>query len=488
MALSISIEKLISGNVVENQRIEYKKGWDPEPILHSICAFANDFEGYSGGYIVIGVDAIKGIPQFPILGIDINDIDRIESEVLEYCKKCITPSYVPSIEVVEYDGKKLIVLWVYQGYDKPYECLEHVYSKESKTKKCYIRKGSSTIIANQSEIKELMRSAELVPFDDRINRKATINDLKPSLIREYLSNINSDLINRFDEIGFVDICKSLHIVDGPREDLRPKNIGLLMFNDRPEKFLPYSYIVIDYIPDPAGDGIITKEFYGPIDRQLKDAIQYIKNNYIEKKITKIQNKTESVTTFNYPEEFVDEILPNAILHKDYQIGEPITVRITSDRIEVTSFPGFDSSITDEKINNKNFISRKYRNKRIAEFLRELELIEAKNTGIPKVIRALKHNNSPELEFETNDTREYLTVIVKKNLGFINEIHSDSEETNKTLKVKDRIISALSEKPMTMTEIARFLDYETVPNSVKKAVSTLIKNDVIYRKDNKYYLK
>jgi len=140
MALSISIEKLINGNVVENQRIEYKKGWDPEPILHSICAFANDFEGYSGGYIVIGVDAINGIPQFPILGIDNNDIDRIESEVLEYCKKCITPSYVPSIEVVEYDGKKLIVLWVYQGYDKPYECLEHVYSKESKTKKCYIRK------------------------------------------------------------------------------------------------------------------------------------------------------------------------------------------------------------------------------------------------------------------------------------------------------------------------------------------------------------
>ena len=142
-----------------------KKGWDPEPILHSICAFANDFEGYSGGYIVIGVDAINGIPQFPILGIDINDIDRIESEVLEYCKKCITPSYVPSIEVVEYDGKKLIVLWVYQGYDKPYEYLEHVDSKESKTKKCYIRKGSSTIIANPSEIKDSLFSGGILTFN-----------------------------------------------------------------------------------------------------------------------------------------------------------------------------------------------------------------------------------------------------------------------------------------------------------------------------------
>lgn len=484
MALPISADKLINGTIVENQRIEYKTGWDPEPILHSICAFANDFEGYSGGYIIIGVTAINGVPQFPIAGLDINSVDKIQGEILEYCKKCIIPNYVPSIEVVDYDNKKIIVLWIYQGYDKPYECLEHIYLKESKNRKCYIRKGSSTMVAIPSEIKELIRNSELVPFDDRINRKATINDLKPSLIREYLSDINSDLLNRFDEVGFLDICKSLHIVDGPNEDLRPKNIGLLMFNDRPEKYLPYSYIVVDYIPDPAGNGIITKELYGPIDRQLKDAIQYIKNNYIEKKITKISNRTESITTYNYPEEFIDEILPNAILHKDYQIGEPITVRITNDSIEITSFPGFDSSITEEKIKNKNFISRKYRNKRIAEFLRELELIEAKNTGIPKVMRALRQNNSPELQFETNESREYLTVIAKNNpIFFMNKVDEPG-----FLKVDMKVVNALRKGPMTMIEISRELGHLNTPNSVKMAVKKLVDNNIIIKENKKYYLK
>lgn len=426
MLLPISIEKLINGKIAKNQRIEYKEGWDPEPIIHSICGFANDFEGYSGGYIIIGVKANNGIPVFPIQGLEINKIDRIQGEIVEYCKKCITPSYVPNIEVIDYNEAKLIVLWAYQGYDKPYEALENVYAKGSKSKKCYIRKGSSTLIANNTERNELIRSVELVPFDDRINRKAIINDLKPSLIREFLSDIDSELVTRFDEIGFVDICKSLHIVDGPEEDLRPKNVGLLLFNDRPEKFLPYSYIVVDYIPDPTGDGIITKTFYGPIYRQLKDAIQYIKNNYIEKLIIKVPNQTESYSVYNYPNEVLDELLPNAILHKDYQIGEPITVRITKEYIEITSFPGIDFTISDQKVKDLNLISKKYRNKRIAEFLRDLELIEAKNTGIPKVKRALSMNNSKPLEIDMDSNREYVSIKV-----FINEQFNKIDLKNET---------------------------------------------------------
>lgn len=184
--------------------------------------------------------------------------------------------------------------------------MENVYVKGSKNKKCYIRKGSSTLVANTSEKNELLRSVELIPFDDRINRKASMLDLKPSLIREFLSEVRSELFYNFDDMPFVDLCKSLYIVDGPEEDLRPKNVGLLMFNDRPEQFLNNSYIVVDYIPDPTGDGIITKTFYGPICRQLKYAIQYIKNNYIEKLIMKIPNQTESKTIYNYPNEVLDD--------------------------------------------------------------------------------------------------------------------------------------------------------------------------------------
>lgn len=47
MALPINIEELINGKTVEWDRIEFKKGWNPEEIVHSICAFANDINNWT---------------------------------------------------------------------------------------------------------------------------------------------------------------------------------------------------------------------------------------------------------------------------------------------------------------------------------------------------------------------------------------------------------------------------------------------------------
>ena len=61
MNLPINIEKLIKGEVVETERIKYKSGWNPEDVIHSMCAFANDINNL-GGYIVIGVEEKDGVP------------------------------------------------------------------------------------------------------------------------------------------------------------------------------------------------------------------------------------------------------------------------------------------------------------------------------------------------------------------------------------------------------------------------------------------
>lgn len=41
MALPVNIDKLIQGNTVEWERIEFKAGWNPEAVIHTMCAFAN---------------------------------------------------------------------------------------------------------------------------------------------------------------------------------------------------------------------------------------------------------------------------------------------------------------------------------------------------------------------------------------------------------------------------------------------------------------
>ena len=51
MSLPLNIDDLIHQRKVESARIEYKKDWNPEKVLHSVCAFANDIDNWGGGYI-----------------------------------------------------------------------------------------------------------------------------------------------------------------------------------------------------------------------------------------------------------------------------------------------------------------------------------------------------------------------------------------------------------------------------------------------------
>lgn len=41
--LPINIDSLLHHRAIESERVEYKAGWNPEAVLHSICAFAKEF-------------------------------------------------------------------------------------------------------------------------------------------------------------------------------------------------------------------------------------------------------------------------------------------------------------------------------------------------------------------------------------------------------------------------------------------------------------
>ena len=73
----------------------------------------------------------------------------------------------------------------------------------------------------------------------------------------------------------------------------------------------------------------------------------------------------------------------------YDVREPIEVRVEQDRIEIVSFPGPDRSVTQEGLKNYRVSSRRYRNRRIGDFLKELHLTEGRNTGFKKIVDALE---------------------------------------------------------------------------------------------------
>lgn len=482
MALPTSLKNILDNSIVEQARVEYKSDWNPQSILHTICAFANDIDNFSGGYIIIGIEEKDGIPILPIKGLELNKIDLIQKEILEYCHKCIEPKYVPLIDVQTIDGKKCIVVWCYSGLDRPYKCLDDVYVKESKNKSYFIRKGSSSIKATTQAEKELFSLSGIIPYDDRINYNTSLNDLNINLIRKYLFDINSNLLSLSESMSLEELCENLQITSGPKEAIHPRNVGLLFFSYNPEKYIPYSYIDLTIIYDPTGEGMIEKQFKGPINIQYFDVMQFIKNNIIEEKIFKISGQMEAKRYFNYPYESIEELVGNALLHKNYQYHEPISIRITKETFEITSIPGFDSSINEKDILTFSPKTRKYRNRRIAEFMKELHIAEAKNTGYPTIIKYLKQNESSMPIIEMDGERSYVTVIIPINKYFM-EPSLDNEE----LSLKERIINLLQERAMKISEISKSLGYKQVSGTLKKTIKELLEENKIKVKDRIYYL-
>lgn len=81
MALPININDLINSHTVESVRIEFKRGWNPEEIIHSICAFANDINEYGSGYIIVGIEEKDGSPVLPPSGLLQEQIDSIQKKL-----------------------------------------------------------------------------------------------------------------------------------------------------------------------------------------------------------------------------------------------------------------------------------------------------------------------------------------------------------------------------------------------------------------------
>lgn len=484
MALPINVKELIENRVVESTRIEYKTDWDPEPIIHSITAFANDIDNSGGGYIIVGIAEENGIPKIPISGLNKGSIERIQKELLNKCN-LIEPRYLPVVEPAVYAGKDILVIWSPGGDDRPYKSpirLNSEGASKRSEKAYYIRKMSNTIRANAREERELIGLARDVPFDDRINPHADIANMRSSLLSEFLHAVDSELYAGSLTRTVEAVATDMKLVRGPEEYRKPVNVGLMFFNESPEEFFPYSQIEVVNKPDPTGIGMRERIFKGPLDKQLRDALAYIRNSIIEEYVTKVPDRAEAIRAFNWPYRAVEEALSNAVYHRSYQIHEPVTVIVTSDAMEILSLPGPDSSISDEDLANRVLISSRYRNRRIGDFLKELKMVEGRNTGIPLIINAMKQNGSGLPEFKTDESRSFFRVVlpihpvfqdVKKHIEHPVQLERTRGRRRTREEVKQLIIVALRQDNLSMREIASQLGYTKLTDTIRSIVKELI---------------
>jgi len=172
----------------EGFEVEFKrKVTSPEKIARALIAFANT----KGGHILFGVDddgSVVGVES------EKSEVDLIRQAATEFCY----PGIEPRIDIVAFDGKDVIVVYVEESSDKP-----HFFAGNSNGQtqsedetKVFIRVNDKTMMASKEVVKILRDERPDSPpmhFDIGENEKRLFQYLDQHeriTAREYASLVN----------------------------------------------------------------------------------------------------------------------------------------------------------------------------------------------------------------------------------------------------------------------------------------------------------
>jgi ATP-dependent DNA helicase RecG len=92
-----------------------------------------------------------------------------------------------------------------------------------------------------------------------------------------------------------------------------------------------------------------------------------------------------------------------------------------DAILLYNSGGPDRSIKREDFMTGKAIPKRYRNRRLGDFLKELKLTEGHATGLPAIRRAMKQNGSPEPLFDFDEERTWFQVTLPIHTSFVQKL-------------------------------------------------------------------
>ena len=194
--------------------------------------------------------------------------------------------------------------------------------------------------ANKDFLKLAIRRAEeaahapdiVLSVKEKAVSSAVLEDLSVDLLADFIKRAELDC-----EIGSQDFIRQMVQLGMLALDggvAKPTGIGLLLFGNKPQLAFQNAVVRATYRTAGRKEEIFKVE--GPLLRQPKKLYDWYSlriGNQIDR------SKAERVTIYDYPLEVINELVKNAVLHRDYDIdGAPVYFEIDDDFIVIKS-PG-----------------------------------------------------------------------------------------------------------------------------------------------------
>lgn len=246
---------------------------------------------------------------------------------------------------------------------------------------------------------------------------------------------------------------------GPKENRMLRNVAAMMFCEDPSKFFKRTQVEIVYFPEgrlnnPNNlyEGPIIK---GSITQIIDRTLEYLNRMLVMQTIIKPKDSSRSLKFFSYPYQALEESVTNSLYHRDYREWEPVVITIEPQGITIQNVGGPDRSISAADISRcEVLVSKRYRNRRLGEYLKELDLTEGRSTGIPTIQNVLVNNGSPRANVVTDEERTFFRITIPCHEA-VGNIIADIAHKDGSLKVSKRgsLKTALQSAPETALQSA-----------------------------------
>ncbi|MEA5126922.1 MAG: ATP-binding protein [Proteiniphilum sp.] len=421
-------------------------------ITLEICAFANS----EGGYLLLGIDNHGKIQG---LEIDNNTRSKIQDGIRD-----ISPNIQVDLYSVMVDDKKVWVLDVPSGKDKPYVLSGAIYVREG---------ANSQKLTTAEEIRSFFQTCNRIYFDAVLCFRFDVNKELDEDNFQYFrheSNITGNISTN-------QILNNLQVFD---DSGTIKNGGVLFFGKKPEKIFPHAVIHCVLFKGTTKVHIIDDKYYGgTLYNQYKQAEAWIKDKLKVSYIIEDMGPRKEI--WEIPLAVFKEAVINALSHRDYYEQEAVTlVEIYDDRVVISNPGGLLLAV------KKEFGTRSMsRNPLIFGLFTRMNLVEQVASGIPRMRDEMKEAGLPEPVFTTDGG--FFSVEFRRP--------DDSGTVNGTVKFKtinEEVVFELikSEEGLSAPEIAERIGKSL--RTTKRYLDTLKKsNKIEFRgapKTGGYYLK
>lgn len=369
----------------EDSRHQFKANFtNVDSVAAEMVAFSNS----KGGILLIGVN-----DDGSVSGLDIGDMARLNQLISNAASQSVRPPINPISENIALPGGMIMVVTIDQGISKPYmDNQGFIWVKSS---------GDKRKVTAREELQRMFQDAALVHADEIPIQGTSVADVDTEFFESFFEQFVGEPLTE-QELSLTQLMENMNLMKAGQLNY----CGALLFAKRPQLRLPVFIVKAVAFPgqDIADTAYIdSQDINGKLSDVFQKTLSFVLGNIHH------QQNDQGINSLGEPEIpriVLEELIANALIHRNYFVSAPVKVLVFSDRVEIISPGHLPNNLTIEniKLGNSNV-----RNPILASFAPRVLPYRGLGSGILRALKAY-----PEIDFiDDRDGNVFKAVIRRK---------------------------------------------------------------------------